>query len=55
MMDMKVRGQVRETAFRQIMELLKLAGNGNSVTEIVEEYLAAFAEAWEEVKKEMET
>lgn len=54
MMDMKVRGRVRETAFRQITELLKLAGQGN-ITEIVEEYLAAFAEAWEEVKKETET
>lgn len=55
MMEMNLRRRVRENAFRQMNELLRLAGNGNSVTEIVEEYLAAFAEAWEEVKKEMET
>ena len=49
---MKLRRRVREYAFRQMNELLKLAGKETSVTEILDEYIAAFAEAWEEVKRE---
>lgn len=55
MMNMELRCRVRHMAFTQMIGLLKLAGKETGVTEILDEYIAAFAEAWEEVKKEMET
>lgn len=52
MMNMELRCRVRHMAFTQMIGLLKLAGKETGVNEILDEYIAAFAEAWEEVKRE---
>lgn len=52
-------GQARKLggiASQNMVELLQYAEREKlSFTAVVEEYLAAFARAWKEVKKEMET